>query len=67
MDVVAERCVVPAMERMSRRDPGRAEMMSPLDRLRNSTDDIQLVFTDELLMLFNCHKNYRRRHVGKRC
>lgn len=36
VDVVAERCVVPAMERMSRREPNRAEMMSPLDRLRNS-------------------------------
>lgn len=40
VDVVAERCIVPAMERMSRRDPDRVEMMSPLDRLRNSMFEI---------------------------
>jgi len=37
MDVAVERCIVPAaMERLSRREPSRTDMISPLDRLRNS-------------------------------
>jgi len=40
VDVVAERCVVPAMERMSRREPNMEDSISPLDRLRNSMDEV---------------------------
>jgi len=40
VDVVAERCIVPAMERMSRREPNMGENISPLDRLRNSMDSL---------------------------
>ncbi|XP_060860882.1 paramyosin-like [Metopolophium dirhodum] len=38
VDVVAERCIVPAMERMSRRELNMVESISPLDRLRNNVD-----------------------------
>lgn len=43
VDVVAERCVVPAMERMSRREPSMGESISPLDRLRNSMARVYLL------------------------